>query len=65
MWLTAEDVVDASLNALHGGPLFVVPGLRYKLLVALLSKLPHRLKLKLEASRTGVRRDPQSDRTAR
>ncbi len=51
LWLTAEQVVDASLKALAGGSLIVVPGWRYKLLVAVLTKLPFRLKLHLEASR--------------
>jgi len=50
-WLTAEHVVEASLRALDGGPIFVVPGWRYKLLLAILTKLPTRLKLRAEASR--------------
>lgn len=33
-WMRAEDVVDDSLRGLERGELFVVPGLRYKLLVA-------------------------------
>jgi uncharacterized protein len=52
LWLTAEDVVDASLSALAHGSLFVVPGWRYKLLTAILGKLPTWLKLRVEASRT-------------
>jgi hypothetical protein len=51
LWLTAEDVVDASLRALARGSLFVVPGWRYKLLIAVLTKLPAWLKLRVEASR--------------
>jgi short-subunit dehydrogenase len=50
-WLTAEQVVDCSLRALPRRTLFVVPGWRYKLLLALLSKIPWWLKLRLEASR--------------
>jgi len=49
-WLTAEQVVDDSLKALARGTLFVVPGWRYKLIVALLTKLPTWLKLYLESS---------------
>lgn len=50
-WLSAEKVVDDSLRALTRGTLFVVPGWRYKLLVAVLTKLPARVKLYLEAPR--------------
>ena len=39
-WMPAEDVVDASLKGLEKGKLFVVPGWRYKLLVALLRMMP-------------------------
>jgi short-subunit dehydrogenase len=39
-WMAAEDVVEASLRGLEKGKLFVVPGLRYKLLVGLLRLLP-------------------------
>jgi short-subunit dehydrogenase len=39
-WMAAEDVVEASLRGLEKGKLFVVPGLRYKLLVWLLRLLP-------------------------
>jgi hypothetical protein len=40
-WMTAEDVVQASLDGLESGKLFVVPGLLYKIIV-LLSKLTPR-----------------------
>ncbi len=50
-WLTAEAVVDASLKALPQGTLFVVPGWRYRLIVAVLGKLPLWIKLKVEATR--------------
>jgi uncharacterized protein len=49
LWTTAEKVVDDSLSALARGTLFVVPGWRYKIIVALLTKLPARLKLHVEA----------------
>ena len=39
-WMPAEDVVEASLEGLEKGKLFVVPGWRYKLLVALLRMMP-------------------------
>jgi hypothetical protein len=40
MWLQAQDVVAASLRGLDRGKLFVVPGWRYKLVVALVPALP-------------------------
>jgi short-subunit dehydrogenase len=43
MWMSAESVVRASLAQLdRGGPVICVPGLRYKLLVALIRLLPRR-----------------------
>jgi hypothetical protein len=39
-WMPAEDVVEASLRGLESGKLFVVPGWRYKLLVALIRMMP-------------------------
>lgn len=39
-WMSAEDVVDASLRGLARGKLFVVPGRRYKVFVFLLKALP-------------------------
>jgi len=55
-WMTAEQVVDASLDGLRDRTLFVVPGWRYRLLTALLSKLPARLRLAVEAA-AGKRRE--------
>jgi hypothetical protein len=44
LWLTPEAVVDASLRAAdRGGPVTVIPALRYKLLVALVRLLPLRV----------------------
>lgn len=40
LWMSATDVVAASLRGLERGKLFVVPGWRYKLLWALLRILP-------------------------
>lgn len=48
-WMTAEEVVDASLEGLGRGKLFVIPGWRYRLLTAFLSKLPSALRLQVEA----------------
>lgn len=52
LWLRAEFVVDESLRALTRGKLFVVPGWRYKALVALASTLPTPLRLAFEAAGT-------------
>lgn len=49
-WLTAEQVVDASLEGLRKRQLFVVPGWRYRILVALLSKLPSAVRVRLEGA---------------
>lgn len=51
LWMKAEDVVDDSLRALPKGTVFVVPGWRYKLLVAIARRLPFRLKLRVETPR--------------
>ena len=39
-WMSAEDVVNASLRGLEKGKLFVIPGWRYKMLVGVLRILP-------------------------
>ena len=44
LWMSAEDVVEASLAGLRRGDLFVVPGWRYKLLVMLLRLMPGSVK---------------------
>ncbi len=43
-WMSAECVVAASLRGLDRGELFVIPGLRYKLLAGLASSTPRRLR---------------------
>lgn len=53
LWLRAEDVVEASLRALPRGKLIVVPGWRYKAIVAVASKLPTPLRLALESAGAG------------
>ena len=47
MWMTAERVVDASLAGLDKGALYVVPGWHYKIVAAVLTKVPRWLKLRL------------------
>lgn len=48
-WLSAEEVVDASLDGLRRGKLFVVPGWHYRLLASVLTKLPTPLRLYVES----------------
>ena len=50
-WMSAELVVDASLAGLRSGKLYVIPGWRYRLLTALISKLPSSLRLAVELRR--------------
>jgi hypothetical protein len=45
LWMTAESVVDASLAGFAEGRLYVVPGWRYQVLVAILPRLPVRLRM--------------------
>jgi len=52
LWLSADFVVDASLKGLRNGQLYVIPGWRYRLLTSLISKLPSRLRLAVETSRS-------------
>ena len=47
-WMTSDYVVDASLEGLHRGKLFVVPNWRYRFLTGFLSKLPSALRLAFE-----------------
>ncbi|HVP54488.1 MAG TPA: SDR family oxidoreductase [Candidatus Eisenbacteria bacterium] len=47
-WMSADEVVEASLAGLHAGKLFVVPGLRYRLFAAIFPKLPVGLRLAIE-----------------
>ncbi len=50
-WLTADQVVEASLKGLKRGQLYVIPGWRYRLLTAIVSKLPSRLRIAFEMAR--------------
>lgn len=47
-WLTAEEVVEASIEGLRRRKLFVMPGWRYRLLTAILPRLPSGLRLAVE-----------------
>ena len=59
LWLTAGQVVDASLEGLKQGRLYVIPGWRYRLLTAVVSKLPSRLRLTVELARGKARVAPK------
>ena len=48
-WHSAEFVVDASIKGMSQNKLFVIPGWRYRLLTALISKLPTALRLQIES----------------
>lgn len=47
-WLTAEEVVDASIDGLRRRKLFVIPGWRYRLITTFLTKIPTALRLAFE-----------------
>jgi short-subunit dehydrogenase len=59
-WLTAGQVVDESLRALPRGKLFVVPGWRYKAIVAFLTVLPNQLRVAVERKSSKPGRAPDS-----
>jgi uncharacterized protein len=50
LWLQPEFVVEESLKALGRGKLIVIPGWKYRAIVALLTKLPVGLRLFFEAA---------------
>jgi short-subunit dehydrogenase len=50
LWMPTDFVVNQSLNGLRRDKLFVVPGWRYKLIVALLTKLPISLRLAIQGA---------------
>ncbi len=56
LWMSAEDVVEASLQALPSRRLFVIPGWQYRLLTMILPRLPSVLRLAIEA-KSPTRRD--------
>ena len=58
-WLSAERVVDASLAGLQKRQLYVIPGWRYKVLTAVISKLPTTLRVAVESARGKARVNPK------
>jgi len=52
LWMTAESVVDASLEGFSENRLYVVPGWRYQAIVAILPRLPVRLRMALLSAST-------------
>jgi uncharacterized protein len=49
-WMSAEKVVQASLDGLRRRTLFVIPGWRYRLITTILTKLPTALRLSVEGA---------------
>ena len=49
LWMNAGDVVETSLAALPSRKLYVIPGWKYRFFVALATKLPAALRLRMEA----------------
>lgn len=50
LWMDADQVIDASLAALATRKLFVIPGWKYRAFVAVATKLPVWLRVRLEAT---------------
>jgi hypothetical protein len=53
--MTADEIVNASLNGLERRKLFVIPGWRYRVLTAILTKLPTHARVAFESSLRGGR----------
>jgi short-subunit dehydrogenase len=49
-WMSAEEVVQASLDGLAQRKLFVIPGWHYRLLTAIVTQLPAPVRLRFEAA---------------
>lgn len=49
LWMSAEEVVDASLEGLENRKLFVIPGWKYRFFVSWFSRLPSGIRVRLEA----------------
>jgi len=60
LWTKAEFVVDESLRCLSKGKLYVIPGWRYRTIVAFISKLPTPLRLALEDAGSRTRNSRES-----
>ncbi len=56
LWMSADFVVEESLRGLDAGKLFVIPGWRYKLIVAATKMLPGVLLRRVYASGGRLRR---------
>ncbi len=61
LWMKAEDVVEESLRGLDRRKWLVIPGLVYRVFAAVMSKVPMRLRLALEARnpQRQARREPE------
>lgn len=59
-WMTAESVVEASLDGLNRRKLFVVPGWRYQWLTGFVTKLPNRWRLAFESAGAQFRQQRMS-----
>ncbi len=64
LWMTADDVVEASLAGLRRRKLFVVPGWQYRFFAALATKLPVRLRLIMESRSPYARARTESAESA-
>lgn len=49
LWMKADDVVEASLAALPSRKLYVIPGWQYKAVVAVATKFPMSLRIRMQA----------------
>jgi hypothetical protein len=56
LWMSADFVVGESLRAFDRGKLFVVPGWRYKLIVALMRTMPRPVMHWASRASAGLRR---------
>lgn len=54
-WLTADQVVDSSLDGLRRHKLFVIPGWRYRLLATFFTKVPTAVRLLVESASSRAR----------
>ena len=50
-WISADTVVAASLKGLRSGRLYVVPSWKYRILTAIVTKLPNGLRVAFESAR--------------
>ena len=57
LWMTAEEVVEASLEGMHKRKLFVIPGWRYRFITTFLTKIPTALRLRVEELATRRRQE--------